>query len=251
MIENYSDKLNFPQHLSNLAKDFVFCCLRKNPFNRKNVYKLLQHPFITSNNHREVHDDVLMKQAYTGFDGRGEVKSEHKSERNNSTMGKFAKTSELKMSTKDNLHEINYSNYDQVVANFEKKGQKDKLIIELQKDLDEKTFAIEIRLKEKRKRSLKLSEGERTPESPILDQRRFFQQEVREPEAKDAPKRLDSEKVLEKTPVSNVAKHRLAMHERWKEREKTVELYGDAFKRDFRKPLGGKVWESKYSSKRI
>lgn len=45
-IENYNDNLTFNQPLHPWSKDFILCCLKKNPFMRKNVYKLLQHPFV-------------------------------------------------------------------------------------------------------------------------------------------------------------------------------------------------------------
>lgn len=45
-IANYNDKITFPSHISVKARDFIMCCLRKSPFHRKNVTKLLKHPFI-------------------------------------------------------------------------------------------------------------------------------------------------------------------------------------------------------------
>ena len=36
----------FPSNISAKAKDFMMCCLRKSPFHRKNVTKLLKHPFV-------------------------------------------------------------------------------------------------------------------------------------------------------------------------------------------------------------
>ena len=36
----------FPSNISTKAKDFMMCCLRKSPFHRKNVTKLLKHPFV-------------------------------------------------------------------------------------------------------------------------------------------------------------------------------------------------------------
>lgn len=45
-IANYSDKLPMPPSISSKARDFMMCCLRKSPFHRKNVTKLLKHPFV-------------------------------------------------------------------------------------------------------------------------------------------------------------------------------------------------------------
>jgi serine/threonine protein kinase len=248
LISNYNDKLNFPHHLSNLAKDFIFCCLRKNPFNRKNVYKLLQHPFITSN-HRESNEDVSMRQVLCGPEYNQLTNSKHRGERHQSMM-KSNQGMNGRQIGKDNMYEINSSNYDQVIANFEKKGNdNNKLIIELQKDLDEKTFAIEIRLKEK-KRSQKFYEEEKTPDSPILNKKKFFEKEINQNQFLDVPKRPENERLPERPPLSNIVKQRLAMHEKWKEREKTVELYGEGYKRDLRKSLGTKAWEPKYPPKR-
>ena len=36
----------FPEYFSVFAKDFILCCLKKHPFERKNVAKLLKHPFL-------------------------------------------------------------------------------------------------------------------------------------------------------------------------------------------------------------
>lgn len=36
----------FPDNISIFAKDFILCCLKKNPYKRYNVKKLLSHPFV-------------------------------------------------------------------------------------------------------------------------------------------------------------------------------------------------------------
>ena len=46
-VINYSEtEYKFPSHISLLAKDFILCCLKKIPYKRYNVKKLLSHPFI-------------------------------------------------------------------------------------------------------------------------------------------------------------------------------------------------------------
>lgn len=40
--ENFINK----KKLSNLAQDFILSCMRKSPYDRKNVLKLLEHPFL-------------------------------------------------------------------------------------------------------------------------------------------------------------------------------------------------------------
>lgn len=46
-VINYSEsEFNFPEGISLLAKDFILCCLKKIPYKRYNVKKLLSHPFI-------------------------------------------------------------------------------------------------------------------------------------------------------------------------------------------------------------
>lgn len=35
-----------PTELSDVAKDFIICCFKRNPSERPNVYKLLRHPFV-------------------------------------------------------------------------------------------------------------------------------------------------------------------------------------------------------------
>lgn len=59
-IANYNDKLDFPSHISLKARDFIMSCLRKSPFHRKNITKLLNHPYITSQQDRmeKSFDDV-------------------------------------------------------------------------------------------------------------------------------------------------------------------------------------------------
>lgn len=46
-ITGYSeDDFVFPKNISILAKDFILCCLKKIPYKRYNVKKLLSHPFV-------------------------------------------------------------------------------------------------------------------------------------------------------------------------------------------------------------
>lgn len=46
-IINYSEKeYIFPPNISLFAKDFLLCCLKKTPYERYNVKKLLSHPFV-------------------------------------------------------------------------------------------------------------------------------------------------------------------------------------------------------------
>lgn len=46
IINHQDDEFKYPSSLSLYAIDFLKCCLKKGPYERKNVYKLLQHPFI-------------------------------------------------------------------------------------------------------------------------------------------------------------------------------------------------------------
>ena len=46
IINHQDDEFKYPSSLSLNAVDFLKCCLKKGPYERKNVYKLLQHPFI-------------------------------------------------------------------------------------------------------------------------------------------------------------------------------------------------------------
>lgn len=47
MVKKFEEKkFHYPEELSPVAKDFLSCCLQEDPFKRKNVYKLLRHPFI-------------------------------------------------------------------------------------------------------------------------------------------------------------------------------------------------------------
>lgn len=46
-VKNFkASEFKYPSHISKVAKDFLNCCLQEIPFERKNVFKLLQHPFI-------------------------------------------------------------------------------------------------------------------------------------------------------------------------------------------------------------
>ena len=60
-ITGYSeDDFVFPKSISILAKDFILCCLKKIPYKRYNVKKLLSHPFILKadiNFAEEIFDD--------------------------------------------------------------------------------------------------------------------------------------------------------------------------------------------------
>lgn len=47
MVKNFEEKnFHYPEELSPVARDFISCCLQEISFKRKNVYKLLKHPFI-------------------------------------------------------------------------------------------------------------------------------------------------------------------------------------------------------------
>lgn len=80
MIENYKDHINFPTHISNIAKDFIMSCLWKNPFYRKNVYKLLKHPFITSNSKEGGEEISNIKHPFLG-ECEGEFVLDHKNDK--------------------------------------------------------------------------------------------------------------------------------------------------------------------------
>ena len=46
-VINFNDEtFQYPPHITSLARDFLKCCLRKSPYKRLNVKKLLEHPFI-------------------------------------------------------------------------------------------------------------------------------------------------------------------------------------------------------------
>ena len=47
-ILNTDNPPEIPKILSAQCNNFVSCCLRINPYERLNVYKLLRHPFITN-----------------------------------------------------------------------------------------------------------------------------------------------------------------------------------------------------------
>ncbi len=56
-VIDYKDgKLKMPSYFSLLAKDFIKCCLRKNPKNRKNIFKLRTHPFVEQMNKNSTKD---------------------------------------------------------------------------------------------------------------------------------------------------------------------------------------------------
>ena len=120
MIEGYNDRLNFPSNISNLAKDFIMCCLRKNPFNRKNVYKLLQHPFITLNNGDSESEDMSsLKSPLSTVDTKGQNCQRDSSRspiRPDKENNKITKKNDQRSYMKDNSKEINYSNYKEIVA---------------------------------------------------------------------------------------------------------------------------------------
>lgn len=44
-----------PETLSLDGKDFLQCCLQKNPADRPSASKLLEHPFIRNSHHQEIH----------------------------------------------------------------------------------------------------------------------------------------------------------------------------------------------------
>lgn len=185
-IESYSDKISIPSHVSGLAEDFVMCCLRRNPFNRKNVYKLLQHPFIQSakgdanaEDDEKADNDLILK---------GENYDEPFEKTITGGINPPSKRPTIKLPKNASPNEVTISNYDQIVSNFEKKGHKDKLILELVRDLDDKTFAIEIRLKANRK-SETCSKATPNSESDTNgNTQRFFPPEPSLPTAKAKPK---------------------------------------------------------------
>ena len=92
----------------------------------------------------------------------------------------------LNLRRREEAGELTISNYDRVVSDVERKGQKDQVILELQKDLDDKTFAIEIRLKAKRHSQ---TESRTTPKSESeLHGLHFFPHDLSQQTQKDQPK---------------------------------------------------------------
>lgn len=163
-----------PKNISHLAEDFIMCCLRKNPFNRKNVYKLLQHPFIQS-----IKSDTLGDDEEKAV-GNKILKEENATETMSKTLtGKLKpinKKPNIRLPQKSNHNEVTISNYDKIVSTFDKQGHKDKLILELQRDLDDKTFAIEIRLKANKNSQ---TESKATPNSESeANGQHFFPQDL-------------------------------------------------------------------------
>lgn len=47
MIRDYDNNLKFPDDFCIITKDFIKCCLKKQPNKRKNTQQLLKHPFLT------------------------------------------------------------------------------------------------------------------------------------------------------------------------------------------------------------
>lgn len=138
------------------------CCLRRNPFNRKNVYKLLEHPFVQGVKDLPIDDD----KTENGREKRSDQRFDSLSPTTVNGRKNNRRNLKLKLGGggKEDLGELTISNYDKVISDVEKKGQKDKVILELQRDLDDKTSAIETKLKAKKSQT----ESKATPlsESP-------------------------------------------------------------------------------------
>lgn len=157
-IESYNDRLAFPSHISPVAQDFILCCLRRNPFNRMNVYKLLAHPFI------EAARDTALEEDKTEL-GRSRLADPRNDSVSRVTAGGTRKDKQppkLNLRRKEDAGELSISNYERVVSDVERKGGKDQVILDLQRDLDDKTSAIENRLKAKK---LSQTESKATPKS--------------------------------------------------------------------------------------
>ena len=124
------------------------CCLKRTPFNRKNVYKLLEHPFVQHVKlcGNEEDEKTEFYKPKIGEDKNDQIsKSNTPQIRTNSR-----KPNNNTNNKKDSLTKINMSNYDRILLDYEKKGNKDQLILELQRNLDNKTIDIESKLKAKR-----------------------------------------------------------------------------------------------------
>lgn len=172
----------FPSHISVVAQDFIMCCLKRNPFNRKNVYKLLEHPFV------EGVRDLGVEEEKTEL-GRSRLPDFRNDSLSRTTGGgprNGKQPPKLNLRRREEAGELTMSNYDRVVSDVEQKGQKDQVILELQKDLDDKTFAIEIRLKAKKHSQ---TESRATPKSESeLQGLRFFPHDLSQQTQKDPPK---------------------------------------------------------------
>ena len=49
VINHKEENLKFPKFMGIYPKDFIKSCLKKSPYERKNVLKLLNHPFLKRN----------------------------------------------------------------------------------------------------------------------------------------------------------------------------------------------------------
>ena len=112
------------------------------------MYKLLEHPFIQS-----IKTDPADEECKSEIDRN--KSRDHNHTLSHKTVVGVGRNNNKRLQLnfqnhKKNTGEITISNYDRVVSDVEKKGHQDKLILELQRDLDDKTFAIEIRLKAKK-----------------------------------------------------------------------------------------------------
>lgn len=59
-VINYQEgSLKYPLETSILAQDFINCCLRKSPYKRLNVLKLLNHPFVTQSVFNLENDNII------------------------------------------------------------------------------------------------------------------------------------------------------------------------------------------------
>lgn len=47
-IRSFRNNIRFPNHIQPEARDFIKCCLKKNPYKRWNIFRLLRHPFLNS-----------------------------------------------------------------------------------------------------------------------------------------------------------------------------------------------------------
>ena len=58
-IRTFSDSIEFPKHLDPQAKSFISCCLRKSPYKRWNIAKLLKHPYLALDVKKEKYKDEV------------------------------------------------------------------------------------------------------------------------------------------------------------------------------------------------
>ena len=66
-IAKFNDKIEGLDGFTPLAVDFLHCCLRKEPTQRKNVIKLLNHPFIVYNTADSISKDFFSNPPLLGY----------------------------------------------------------------------------------------------------------------------------------------------------------------------------------------